>query len=53
MFAVLALIAFVVALLGLSHIGPLDSVVLGLTFIAAHFVFGWVIPWGPRPRSGG
>ena len=48
MFAVLAFVAFMVALLGLSHIGPVDTVILGFVFVAAHLAFDWAVPWGRR-----
>ncbi len=43
MFAILALLAFVLALFGAS-IGSLDLVVLGLVFVAAHLIYAWT-PW--------
>jgi hypothetical protein len=45
MFAVLALICFVIALLDVS-LGDLNLVTLGLAFVAAHLAFG--IPFEPR-----
>jgi hypothetical protein len=45
MFAVLALITFILALFGV-HIGSIDLVVLGFVFIAAHLI------WDPFPVSG-
>lgn len=45
MFALLALIAFVLALFGV-HLGSLDLVILGWCFVALHLLFGVGIPWG-------
>jgi hypothetical protein len=47
MFAILALIAFLLALLG-AHLGHLDLVVLGLVFVAAHLIWPWT-PWHRPP----
>lgn len=44
MFAVLALICFVIALLDVS-LGELNLVTLGLAFVAAHLAFG--LPFAP------
>jgi hypothetical protein len=45
MFALLALLCFVLALFGVS-IGTIDLVVLGLAFIALHLLIGWgLTPW--------
>lgn len=44
MFALLALIAFILALFG-AHLGSIDLVVLGWVFIAAHLLFDFR-PWG-------
>lgn len=47
MFALLALIAFLLALFG-AHVGSIDLVTLGLAFIAAHLLLGaW--PFGAAP----
>lgn len=43
MFALLALIAFVLALLQRT-VGPVDLVVLGLVFVAAHLLLPWTPP---------
>ena len=43
MFAILALLAFVLALFG-AHIGSLNLVTLGLVFVAAHLIYAWT-PW--------
>ncbi len=43
MFALLALLCFVLALFGL-HLGSIDLVVLGFVFIAAHLMWAWT-PW--------
>lgn len=47
MFAILALLAFVLALFGATVAG-IDFVVLGLCFVAAHLIWAWT-PW-TRPR---
>jgi hypothetical protein len=48
MFAVIALLVFVLALFGV-HPGGLDLVIVGLAFLAAHLAFG--SPFGPTwPR---
>ena len=47
MFAICALICFVLALFGV-HIGAIDLVVLGLAFVAAHLAFSIALPWGRR-----
>jgi hypothetical protein len=44
MFAILALLAFLLALFGV-HIGAINLVTLGLAFIAAHMI------WDPFPVS--
>lgn len=44
MFALLALICFVLALFGV-HIGAINLVILGWCFIALHLLFGIGIPW--------
>lgn len=45
MFAVFALICFVLALFGVS-LGGISVVTLGLAFLAAHFVFtSPFVPW--------
>lgn len=44
MFALLALIAFVLALFGV-HLGWLNLVTLGLCFVAAHLLLGGGLPW--------
>lgn len=45
MFAVLALIVFVLALFG-GHLGSLNMLYLGLAFLAAHFVWSpFALPW--------
>ena len=49
MFALLALLAFLLALFG-AHIGSIDLVVLGFVFVAAHLLvgpwpFGGSLPW--------
>lgn len=49
MFAILALIVFVLALFG-AHIDGLDLVVLGLAFLAAHFVWSPALPWHRRQQ---
>ncbi len=51
MFAVIALIVFVLALFGVSVAG-LDLVIVGLAFLAAHLAFGspWSPPVWPRQR---
>ncbi len=43
MFAILALLAFVLALFG-ANVAGLDLVVLGLVFVAAHLIYAWT-PW--------
>ena len=43
MFAILALIVFLLALFG-GHIGGVSLLYLGLAFLAAHLVFSWT-PW--------
>jgi len=43
MFAILALLAFVLALFDVT-IGSIDLVVLGLCFVAAHLIYAWT-PW--------
>ena len=52
MFAVLALIAFAIALVG-WHLGPINLVTLGLALIAAHLAWGTFsggsLPWRRRP----
>ena len=52
MLAVVALICFVVALF-VRALGPIDLVILGLVFVAAHLAFGVGIPLDRfrRPRS--
>jgi hypothetical protein len=45
-FAILALLAFLLALFG-AHPGGLDMVTLGLAFIAAHLIWAWT-PWRGR-----
>jgi len=45
MFALLALVCFLVALFG-GHIGTLDLVVLGLAFLAAGLLMGGAWPFG-------
>jgi hypothetical protein len=45
MFAVLALITFLLALFGV-HIGAINLVTLGLAFLAAHMI------WDPFPLTG-
>jgi hypothetical protein len=47
MFALLALICFVLALFGV-HIGSISLVTLGLCFVAAHLLFGIAVPWAGR-----
>jgi hypothetical protein len=48
MFAVLALIAFILALFRV-HIGSIDLVILGFVFIAAHLMAGGWWPGGGPP----
>jgi hypothetical protein len=44
MFALLALISFILALFRVS-LGWIDLTVLGLAFVACHLLFGTVINW--------
>lgn len=44
MFALIALICFVLALFGVD-LGRIDLVILGLAFVALHLLFGVGIPW--------
>lgn len=44
MFALIALIAFILALFHVS-LGSIDLVVLGFVFVALHLMSGWGIPW--------
>ena len=44
MFALLALITFILALFGASIAG-LNLLILGLVFVAAHLLFGGWSPW--------
>lgn len=44
MLAVAAMICFIIALIA-NPLGPIDMVILGLVFVAAHLAFGWPIPW--------
>jgi hypothetical protein len=46
MFALLALLCFVLALFGVS-LGSVDLTVLGLCFVAAHLLWAWT-PWAGR-----
>jgi len=48
MFALLALICFVLALFGVA-LGHVNLVVLGFCFIALHLLFGVGIPWRRQP----
>lgn len=49
MFAILALICFVLALFGV-HLGSIDMVVLGLAFLAAHLIWNPGYPWNWNRR---
>jgi hypothetical protein len=49
MLALVALIVFILALFKV-HIGSIDLVILGLAFLAAHFVFTWT-PWTAWRRT--
>lgn len=46
MFALLALLSFILALFGV-HIGSISLVTLGLVFVAAHLLTGYT-PWSGR-----
>lgn len=50
MFALVALICFILALFGV-HLGSINLLVLGFCFVALHLMVGWGIPWG-RWRGG-
>lgn len=47
MFAILAVVCFLLALFH-AHIGDIDLVVLGLVFLAAHFIWSPALPWSRR-----
>jgi len=47
MFAVIALVCFVLAVFGVSP-GDINMIALGLVFIAAHMLFEWT-PWRRGP----
>jgi hypothetical protein len=45
MFALIALILFVIDAFGVHSLGPVATLPLGLAFVALHLVTGWA-PWG-------
>lgn len=46
MFALIALLCFVLALFGVT-LGSIDLVILGLCFVALHLLYNWT-PWAGR-----
>jgi hypothetical protein len=47
MLAVLAIVCFVIAAIGIGTLGPIVLVPLGLAFLAAHVLY----PWSPWNRA--